>query len=126
MMLAWPLRHVRLPLLVRGADYAARVAPAVTSSWELAIDGFFGPSTIGETLAAFYLFDLLVHRWDISVGTGQEVEFSAQECVWLHERMDGYGDVMYSDGMFGAAAPAPPGADDTARVLARTGRAVTP
>jgi uncharacterized protein (TIGR03086 family) len=40
-------------------------------------DGYFGPTTVGATLADFYGFDLVIHRWDLGRAAGQPVTFTA-------------------------------------------------
>ena len=42
-------------------------------------DGYFGRTTLAATLADFYGWDLLVHRWDLGRAAGQPVELSEQE-----------------------------------------------
>lgn len=87
-------------------------------------DGFFGPTTIGETMARFYGFDLLVHRWDIGTSQGDEVGFSDEELTAIDTAVDGFGEHAYAPGIFGT--PVEVGGDGTrqARVLGRTGRTV--
>lgn len=85
-------------------------------------DGFFGPTTIGETLLRFYGFDLLVHRWDLARSQGEDVEFTAEELVEMEDAIDGYGDAAYLPGIFAPALEVGADASTQQRVLARTGR----
>ncbi|PWW23969.1 uncharacterized protein (TIGR03086 family) [Geodermatophilus normandii] len=52
-----------------GRVLAAVSDPAVADE---PYDGFFGPTTVGETLAQFYVWDMVVHRWDLARATGQD------------------------------------------------------
>ncbi|NJC23099.1 uncharacterized protein (TIGR03086 family) [Arthrobacter pigmenti] len=89
---------------------------------ETAFDGFFGPTTVGATLARFYGFDLLVHRWDIARGVGQETHFSDPELDLIEESLDGFGEHLYMEGICKPALSAPEDADRETRLLARMGR----
>lgn len=91
---------------------------------EQQFDGFFGPTTIGETMARFYGFDLLVHRWDISTSQGDEVGFSDEELTAIDTAVDGFGEHAYAPGIFGAAVEVGEDAARQVRVLGRTGRTV--
>jgi hypothetical protein len=48
---------------------AALADPTVTSAH---YDGYFGPTTVGDTLTRFYVFDMVAHRWDIARAVGAE------------------------------------------------------
>lgn len=85
-------------------------------------DGFFGPTTIGETLARFYGFDLLVHRWDIAASQGDEFDFSDEELTAIDAAVDGFGEHAYAPGIFGAPVEVGAEASRQAQVLGRTGR----
>ena len=37
-----------------------------------AYDGHFGPTTVGDTIEQFYVWDMLVHRWDIARSVGAQ------------------------------------------------------
>ena len=86
--------------------------------------GMFGPTTVGETLARFYGFDLLVHRWDLARSQGADERFTEDELARIDEAVDGFGEHAYAPGIFGAPVQVDDGADEQARVLARTGRDV--
>ena len=62
-------------------------------------DGFFGRTTIGETVARFYLFDMVVHRWDIATGAGVETEFTEAEMDEIEAAADALGDNIYRPGV---------------------------
>lgn len=85
-------------------------------------DGFFGPSTVGDTLVRFYGFDLLAHRWDLAQAAGREEFFSDDELDILQGAIDGFGEHLYADGICKPALEVPAEADRQTRVLARLGR----
>lgn len=82
----------------------------------------FGPTTIGQTLATFYGFDLLVHRWDLAQSQGIDEQFTPDELTEIDTAVDGFGDHAYAPGIFEAAVPVGPEASAQQRVLGRTGR----
>lgn len=86
--------------------------------------GYFGPSTVGETLAGFYGGDLLVHRWDLAVSQGMEAGLTEQELQDIGSSMDGFGELAYAPGLFDRPVDIPVTAGLEQRVLARTGRSV--
>lgn len=93
--------------------------PAVTSR---AFDGFFGPTTIGDTLDAFYGFDLVVHGWDLGVSNGRPTTFSEADIDAMEHAFEGYGDHAYDEGVFRRPVEVPEDADRQTRLLARMGR----
>lgn len=86
--------------------------------------GFFGPSTIGETLAGFYGGDLLVHRWDLAVSQGLDAQLTEAELRDIETAMDGFGEMAYAPALFDRPVDVPRAAGLEQRVLARTGRSV--
>ncbi|MFZ2502734.1 MAG: TIGR03086 family metal-binding protein [Nocardioides sp.] len=113
-------------------------APAAIAQWEAiarllddpdvrdrSYEGYFGPTTLGETLGRFYGFDLVVHRWDLAQalgGSGKQERFSEDELDQIEAAADSFGDVLYADGICRPAVPVSPDADRQARVLAKLGR----
>lgn len=87
-------------------------------------DGYFGSTTIAATLATFYGFDLLVHRWDLARGLGRDIAFSEAEQETIETALDGFGEHLYDDGVCAPAVPVPDEAPRQVRLLARMGRAV--
>ncbi len=86
-------------------------------------DGYFGRTTVADTLATFYGFDMLVHRWDLARGLGQDVPFSDAELDVMDTALDGFGDALYSEGVCKPALDdVPADASRAERLLARTGR----
>lgn len=85
-------------------------------------DGYFGRTTVADTLANFYGFDLLVHRWDLARALGQDVTWDDAELDKIEASLDGFGDALYSDGVCKPAIEVPAGASRQERVLGRMGR----
>lgn len=88
----------------------------------LTFAGFFGPTTVGDTLLRFYLPDMLVHRWDLASAVGGDTRLSEAELDDLEAAVDSWGDALYMDGICRPGVTAPPGADRQAVLLARMGR----
>ncbi len=86
------------------------------------LDGFFGPTTLGDTLVSFYALDLVVHRWDLARALGLDSEFSADEMDLLDRGIAVFGEHMYDEGVFGPAVAAPADASRQERLLAVMGR----
>jgi len=84
--------------------------------------GFFGPTTIGATLAQFYGFDLVVHRWDVGRAVGRDVRFTDAEMDDAERAVEGFGEHLYGEGICARPVPVPDGADRQTRLLARLGR----
>lgn len=110
------------------ATHTNRVAEIVADDGivDSPYEGFFGPTTIGETFDRFYVWDLLVHRWDIAHGAGKDAPFSEDELTWMEAGADGFGDALYMDGVCAPAVPVSDDADRTTKVLAKLGRASKP
>ncbi|WP_018155415.1 maleylpyruvate isomerase family mycothiol-dependent enzyme [Demetria terragena] len=86
-------------------------------------DGAFGPTTVGETMARFYGFDLVVHRWDVAQSAGQDERFSDAELDLLERSVEGFGEHLYGAGICKPAREVGPTADRQERILAKLGRA---
>lgn len=101
-----------------------RVAPVVADDDAMGrdFDGHDGPSTVGATFARFYVFDMLVHRWDLAVAGGVEGWLTDDELDRIEASADSFGPALHSDGVCGPAVEPPAGADRQTRVLARLGR----
>jgi uncharacterized protein (TIGR03086 family) len=85
-------------------------------------DGFFGPSTIGETIAQFYGFDMVVHRWDVARALGIDTSFTPDELEQIGTSIDGFGEHLYADGVCGPPVAVEASAPRQDRLLARMGR----
>jgi len=107
-------------------EHAKRVTAALADDTLVAtpFDGHFGPTTIGVTLEQFYVWDMVVHRWDVARAVGSDAALTDAELDRMSAGADSFGDALYMDGICRPAVPAPPGADRTAQVLARLGRRV--
>jgi uncharacterized protein (TIGR03086 family) len=105
-------------------DHAKRVAEAISDDAVPAIryDGHFGPTTVGATLEQFYIWDMLVHRWDIARSVGADDGLSDAELDRIDPGADSFGDALYMDGVCKPGVEAPPDADRKVRLLARLGR----
>ena len=105
-------------------DHAERVAEALADDAlaQRAYDGFFGPTTVGATFEQFYVWDMLVHRWDLARAVGADDALSDAELDRVEAGADSFGDALHLEGICRPAVEPPPGADRQARVLARLGR----
>ena len=101
-----------------GRVLAAIGDPAVADA---PYDGFFGPTTLGGTLEQFYVWDLVVHRWDLATATGQDATLSDAELDRVESGAGSWGDALYTEGIC-TRIDAPADADRQARVLALLGR----
>jgi len=86
-------------------------------------DGFFGRTTVGAALEQFYVWDMLVHRWDIARATGDDDGLTAEELDRIEAGADSFGPALHMEGICGPAVDVPPDADRRTRVLSRLGRA---
>lgn len=106
------------------ADHVGTVRPLLDDAAVAgqAYDGYFGPTTIGETIVRFYVLDMVVHRWDLARAVGADDRFTPEELDQIEADLESYGDAAYTQGVFAAGVEAPDGADRQARLLARMGR----
>lgn len=87
-----------------------------------AYEGFFGPTTVGDSLLTFYIPDMIVHRWDLASAVGGDTRLTDSEMDGLDAAIESWGDALYSEGVFRPGVTAPPGADRQTVLLARMGR----
>jgi uncharacterized protein (TIGR03086 family) len=87
-------------------------------------EGFFGPTTVAETVDGFFSFDLLVHAWDIAraVGLSEHEEMEEAEVERYLEMLRARGDAVRGPGVFGPPLEVDDSADLKTRFLAFTGR----
>jgi uncharacterized protein (TIGR03086 family) len=87
-------------------------------------DGYFGRTSIEDTLANFYGFDMLIHRWDLAtaLGTSTGARWSDDELDRIEAALDGFGDNLYADGVCKPALDVPDDAPRQVRLLGRMGR----
>ena len=106
-------------------EHTARVA-AVLADDDLparAFDGFFGPTTVGTAFEQFYVWDMVVHRWDLARAVGADPGLTDAELDAVEAGADGFGPALHMEGICGPALEVPATADRPTRVLARLGRA---
>lgn len=105
-------------------DHAKRVRGAISDDGVAAMefDGQFGPTTVGATLEQFYVWDMVVHRWDIARAVGADAGLSDAELDRLESGADSFGEALYMDGVCRPGVEVPADAGREARVLARLGR----
>jgi uncharacterized protein (TIGR03086 family) len=106
-------------------DHAKRVAEALADDAVPAreFDGFFGPTTVGAAFEQFYVWDMVVHRWDVARAAGAGTVFTDEELDRIEAGADSFGPALYMDGVCRPGVEIPEDADRTVRVLARLGRA---
>ncbi|WP_440220556.1 TIGR03086 family metal-binding protein [Dietzia sp. MNB45] len=88
----------------------------------IAFEGFFGPTTVGAALEQFYIWDMVVHRWDIARATGLDAGLTDAEIDEMEQGAHSFGDALYMDGICRPGVTAPSGAGRLEQVLARLGR----
>lgn len=89
-------------------------------------DGHFRPTTIGDTLERFYLFDMVVHRWDVAHAVGADCVFTEAELDQLEAGIVSFGDALHMEGICKPGVEAPAGADRQTQLLATLGRRAVP
>jgi uncharacterized protein (TIGR03086 family) len=89
-----------------------------------AFDGYFGPTTVGATFEQFYIWDMVVHRWDVARAVGADASFTDEELDRIEAGADSFGPALHMDGICAPAVEVPADADRDVRTLARLGRAV--
>ncbi|GAB2617385.1 maleylpyruvate isomerase family mycothiol-dependent enzyme [Pseudactinotalea suaedae] len=122
-------RHTTMPELTatepieRWQQHVAQVGALLADGiGETHLEGYFGPTTLGATLARFYGFDMVVHRWDIGAAIGVDVVWDQDELAQTETSIDGFGDHLYADGICAEPIEPGPGATRQQRLLARMGR----
>lgn len=85
-------------------------------------DGYFGRTTVGDTLLRFYGFDLVVHRWDLARSAGLDERLTEEELDFVEACAAGYGDALHSEGVCRSGVEAPADADRQGQLLALLGR----
>jgi uncharacterized protein (TIGR03086 family) len=105
--------------------HAGRVAEALADDTVLGreFEGFFGPTTVGAAFEQFYVWDMVVHRWDVARAVGADAGLTDAEVDRMEAGADSFGPALYMDGICRPAVEVPADADRPTRVLARLGRA---
>ena len=87
-----------------------------------AYDGYFGPTTVGATMEQFYIWDMLVHRWDVATSAGLDAGFTDAELDRIEQAADTFGEGLHMEGICKPGVEALADDDRTVRLLARLGR----
>jgi uncharacterized protein (TIGR03086 family) len=105
--------------------HAAGVAEALSDDAVPArtFDGFFGPTTVGAAFEQFYVWDMVVHRWDVARAVGADAALTDEELDRMEAGAESFGQALYMDGVCRPGVETPEDADRARRVLARLGRA---
>lgn len=108
----------------RWREHLASVERALQDEdWSLSgYDGYFGPTTVADTLLTFYGFDLIVHRWDVGQAGGIPVQWTKEEMDRLETAIGGFGEMLYAEGICTEALEPAADADRQTRLLATLGR----
>jgi len=85
-------------------------------------DGHFGRTTVADTMANFYGFDMLVHRWDLARAVGSDVTWTDAEMDALETNLEALSDNLYTEGVCKGPLEASTDAPRQERILARLGR----
>jgi len=85
-------------------------------------DGYFGRTSVADTLANFYGFDMVVHRWDLARAVGADATWTEEEMDALEANLDSLGDNLYTQGVCKPPLAVDDGAPRQERLLARLGR----
>jgi uncharacterized protein (TIGR03086 family) len=104
--------------------HLAAVRPVVSDDALMATtyDGWFGPTTIGETVIRFYGLDLVAHGWDVATSQGTPTTFTDDDMDAMEKSFAGFGDAMYAPGVFSEDLPVPDDASRQTKLLAQMGR----
>jgi len=123
----------------RGADLGKLAATDPAARWDTHVeqvrgvvadeafvteeyDGYFGRTTIADTMANFYGFDMLVHRWDLARAVGSDVTWTDAEMDSLEANIDALGDNLYTHDVCKGPLDVSADAPRQERLLARLGR----
>ncbi len=108
---AWRAADAAVSALLADPDLAGR--PTSTRA---------GDMTLEDLVAMTGLMDLLVHTWDLARATGQDETLDQQEASAFLAGIEPWDAALRGSGHYGPRVPVPDDADDTARLLAFTGR----
>ena len=122
--------HVDLPEVASGSPDARWRAhtDAVSAAMSrpevdgLAFDGFFGPTTVGQTYRDVYAFDMVVHRWDLARALGRDADLTDDELDLVERSLGLFGEHIRMAGICAAPVTPPRGATRAQRLIAATGR----
>lgn len=105
-------------------QHADRVAEALSDEAvpATAFEGFFGPTTVGATFEQFYVWDMVVHRWDVAQAVGADADLTEADLDRVERGAEGFGEALHMEGICRPALETPADATREARVLAVVGR----
>ena len=108
----------------RISSHADRVLGLVSRAQvvDVTYEGFFGTTTVGATLVQFYVWDMLVHRWDIARAAGGVETLTPAELDRIESGANSFGDALHMEGICGPAVSPPAGAGRQVELLGRLGR----
>ncbi len=108
--------------VARWRAHDAKVREVLPALVDVAYDGHFGPTTVGQTMATFYGFDLVVHRWDVARAAGLDDSLSDDELSLIEAMVPAFGEHLYADGICKPPVPVAEDAERQTRALAALGR----
>lgn len=82
-------------------------------------DGYFGPRTVGATLEQFYVWAMLVHRWDVATSARLDAGLTEAELDRIEQGADSFGENLRMEGICKPAVETPTNADRKIQQLAR-------
>jgi uncharacterized protein (TIGR03086 family) len=85
-------------------------------------DGYFGRTSVQDTIDRFLCFDLVIHAWDLAKAAGLETSIPAEEVTRVRSDADRLGDAMRAPKVVGPEVAAPANASSQDRLLAFLGR----
>jgi len=105
-------------------NHAQRVSEVLRDDGVVAAgyDGYFGPTTVGATLEQFYVWDMLVHRWDVATAAGIDAGLTDPELDRIEQGADSFGEGLHMEGICKPGVEALADDDRKVRLLARLGR----
>jgi len=105
-------------------NHAQRVSEVLRDDGVVAAgyDGYFGPTTVGATLEQFYVWDMLVHRWDVATAAGLDAGLTDAELDRIEQGADSFGEGLHMEGICKPGVDALADDDRKVRLLARLGR----
>ncbi len=81
-----------------------------------------GSMTLGAVVEQIYISDVFLHRWDLGVATGQQVELDGDTCAEMLAGMEPMDEVLRTSGHYGPRVAVSEDASAQDRVLAFIGR----
>jgi len=82
-----------------------------------------GTHRFDETVATFFLGDVVVHTWDLARATGLDETLDADVVHEMLVSMEPLDDMLRASGQYGPKVEVVAGADEQTRLIAFTGRA---